>query len=137
MNIFYANDSFYLQTIGHAMGGALSRTLANIYLGILEREVLRNENILLFNRYMDDILLIRKCNIYILLHISCLHNYLQEEEELDLEILPLGSMKKYQVESLLMKNVSIYYQIHITKDRKKKNIVEFIGFFNGQVKFMD
>jgi hypothetical protein len=58
LNIFRANDIFYLQTIGLAMGGSLSGALANIYLGVLEKEVLQNENILLFNRYMDDILLI-------------------------------------------------------------------------------
>jgi hypothetical protein len=39
----------------------------------------------------------RQFNIYILLHISCLHNYLQEEEELDLEILPLGRNIKWNL----------------------------------------
>jgi hypothetical protein len=42
------------------MGGPLSGTLANIYLGFMERRVITIPQILLYNRYMDDILVI--CN---------------------------------------------------------------------------
>jgi hypothetical protein len=42
------------------MGGVLSGTLANIYLGFMERDIYKLPDILIYNRYMDDILLI--CN---------------------------------------------------------------------------
>jgi hypothetical protein len=40
------------------MGGGLSGSLANIYLGVLERVVIRNSKILSFMRFMDDILMV-------------------------------------------------------------------------------
>ena len=57
-NTFQVNEKYYLQTIGLPMGGALSGTLANIYLGVTEHSISQIHGILLFNRYMDDILLI-------------------------------------------------------------------------------
>jgi hypothetical protein len=57
-NIFRVKDDIYLQTTGLPMGGGLSGTLANIYLGVLEKFIVSNPKILLFNRFMDDILLI-------------------------------------------------------------------------------
>lgn len=57
-NTFQVTDKYCLQTIGLPMGGVLSGTLANIYLGYLEREIHSLPAILLYNRFMDDILLI-------------------------------------------------------------------------------
>jgi hypothetical protein len=59
-NTFQVNDNFCLQKIGLPMGGPLSGTLANIYLGFTEKSIIDNPGILLYNRYMDDILVI--CN---------------------------------------------------------------------------
>jgi hypothetical protein len=57
-NTFQVNDYFCLQKIGLPMGGVLSGCLANIYLGYMEKECIGNPNLLLYNRYMDDILII-------------------------------------------------------------------------------
>jgi hypothetical protein len=57
-NTFQVQNVYYLQTIGLPMGGRLSCTLANIYLGILEKSVYNLPKIHLYNRYVDDILLI-------------------------------------------------------------------------------
>jgi hypothetical protein len=57
-NIFQINENYCLQKIGLPMGGPLSGTLANIYLGVLEKNVVHIPQICLYNRYMDDILLI-------------------------------------------------------------------------------
>jgi hypothetical protein len=57
-NIFQVNENYCLQKIGLPMGGPLSGTLANIYLGVLEKYVVNIPQICLYNRYMDDILLI-------------------------------------------------------------------------------
>jgi hypothetical protein len=61
-NIFKVNDAHYLQTIGLPMGGRLSGTLANIYLGVLEKDLSKEKKIILFQRYMDDLLLITRFN---------------------------------------------------------------------------
>jgi hypothetical protein len=45
-----------------------------------------------------------------------LHHYLQREEEINLEILPLGELSKIQLEILLKKNPSLYYP-HDTYDK--------------------
>jgi hypothetical protein len=61
-NTFQVNDHFYLQKKGLPMGGVLSGCLANIYLGILEKDICHNGKIILYNRYMDDILIISTFN---------------------------------------------------------------------------
>jgi hypothetical protein len=57
-NTFQADDKHYLQKIGLPMGHPLSGTLANIYLGNIEQQLVNKSNILSFSRYMDDILCI-------------------------------------------------------------------------------
>ena len=57
-NTFRINNVYCLQRIGLPMGGVLSSCLANIYLGSLEKEILDYPGLLLYNRYMDDILVI-------------------------------------------------------------------------------
>lgn len=57
-NTFQIRDEFCLQKIGLPMGGVLSGCLANIYLGQLEKKLLIFPNLLLYNRYMDDIFII-------------------------------------------------------------------------------
>ena len=59
-NTFNANGKFYLQKTGLPMGGCLSSSLANIYLGYLEESLLsqHTSSILLYTRYVDDILII-------------------------------------------------------------------------------
>jgi hypothetical protein len=57
-NTFQINQMYCLQKIGLPMGGPLSGTLANIYLGVLENFVENIPQICLYNRYMDDLLLI-------------------------------------------------------------------------------
>jgi hypothetical protein len=59
-NTFQVGENFCLQQIGLPMGGPLSATLANIYLGYLEQRLIQIPKLLLYQRYMDDILLI--CN---------------------------------------------------------------------------
>ena len=49
-NTFRVNNEYYHQKIGVPMGGVLSGTLANVYLGILERNIVQNPKILLFRR---------------------------------------------------------------------------------------
>ena len=49
---------FYLQQIGLAMGCPLSGSLANIYLGHMEKELSSLPDLQLYNIYMDDILVI-------------------------------------------------------------------------------
>ena len=57
-NTFQVGDSFYIQRIGVPMGMCLSGTLANIYLATLEISIYNIPKLLLFKRYMDDILII-------------------------------------------------------------------------------
>jgi hypothetical protein len=57
-NTFINNDGKYIQIKGLPMGGKLSGSLANIYLGFLEREMTYHPGILLFIRYMHDICII-------------------------------------------------------------------------------
>jgi hypothetical protein len=59
-NTFFANNTFYLQNVGLPMGGCLSGSLANIYLGFLEETFISKytSSLLLYTRYMDDILII-------------------------------------------------------------------------------
>jgi hypothetical protein len=62
----------------------------------------------------------RQFNIYILLHVPCLHDYLQQEEEMHVEVLPLGRMNKDQIDSLLKKNGAIYYPSATYNNTSKK-----------------
>jgi hypothetical protein len=57
-NTFQVNNRFYLQTIGLPMGGSMSGTLANIYLGHLEKSIYKDPGIILYNRFVDDIFLL-------------------------------------------------------------------------------
>jgi retron-type reverse transcriptase len=59
-NIFQAGNQFFHQKIGLPMGGSLSPSLANIYLGVLERKIISQYSppILFYRRYMDDLLFI-------------------------------------------------------------------------------
>lgn len=57
-NTFQVYDDTYLQQIGLPMGGPLSGTLANIYLGFLEKDVYQMPKLTMYNRYMDDLLII-------------------------------------------------------------------------------
>jgi hypothetical protein len=57
-NTFQINNTFCLQKVGLPMGGPSNGTLANIYLGHLERNMSNFSGAILFLRYMDDILLI-------------------------------------------------------------------------------
>jgi hypothetical protein len=61
-NTFQVHDRFFLQILGLAMGSPLSGTLANIYLGFMEQNSSNLPQIILFNRYMDDLLLITYFN---------------------------------------------------------------------------
>jgi hypothetical protein len=55
---FKASGCYYLQKFGLPMGANLSGTLANIYLGVLEENLSNKPGVLLYKRYMDDILII-------------------------------------------------------------------------------
>ena len=57
-NTFQVGEDFYLQKLGLAMGSRLSGALANIYLGILEKNISQSDKIVLFLRFMDDILMV-------------------------------------------------------------------------------
>lgn len=57
-NTFQVNDFLCWQKIGLPMGGVLSGCLANIFLGFLEEDLYKLSGIVLYQRYMDDILLI-------------------------------------------------------------------------------
>jgi hypothetical protein len=56
---FKASGCYYLQKFGLPMGANLSGTLANIYLGVLEENLSNKPGVLLYKRYMDDILIIK------------------------------------------------------------------------------
>jgi hypothetical protein len=54
-NTFFAGGIYYHQRTGLPMGNALSGSLANIYLGFLEKEIIhRSPSLLYYQRYMDD-----------------------------------------------------------------------------------
>jgi hypothetical protein len=57
-NTFQVNDSLCWQKIGLPMGGVLSGCLANIFLGFLEEDLHKLPGLALYQRYMDDILII-------------------------------------------------------------------------------
>ena len=63
-NIFQFNEEFWIQLIGTSMGTRVAPTYANIFMGRLEREMLRNcpEHLKPFlhtwKRFIDDIILI-------------------------------------------------------------------------------
>jgi hypothetical protein len=57
-NTFMVDEKYYLQRIGLPMGGSLSGTLANIYLGYLEENLTFHPDLILYQRYMDDILIL-------------------------------------------------------------------------------
>ena len=63
---FSTLNGFYRQVGGVSMGSKLSCGLANIYLDILERDVIdkniKNGNILHYCRYIDDILVVCQKN---------------------------------------------------------------------------
>jgi hypothetical protein len=61
-NIFSASGHYYIQKIGIPMGGVLSPCLANIYLGVMEKNVQTLPGVLIYKRYVDDILLISLFN---------------------------------------------------------------------------
>jgi hypothetical protein len=61
-NSFINKEKFYLQITGLPMGGKLSGSLANIYLGFIEKHVIFDPGIILFRRYMDDICIIWRKN---------------------------------------------------------------------------
>jgi hypothetical protein len=61
-NTFQLQDKFCIQKQGLPMGGPLSGTLANIYLGHLETSIYAVPGLILYNRYVDDILVIGNFN---------------------------------------------------------------------------
>ena len=60
MNNFTFNDSHYLQIHGTAMGTKMARSFANLFLGLLEKNSLRNAPFQphTWLRYIDDIFMI-------------------------------------------------------------------------------
>jgi hypothetical protein len=75
-NTFINNGRKYIQIKGLPMGGKLSGSLANIYLGFLEKEMTYHPGITLFFRYMDDICIIwRKSQ-------EQLHHYVKQLEKI-------------------------------------------------------
>ena len=59
-NVFSYNTDFYQQTDGTAMGTIMAPTYANCYLASKEKQIINSNNILLYKRYIDDILIIYK-----------------------------------------------------------------------------
>jgi len=57
-NTFIVGDDTYLQKKRLPMGGPMSTVLSNIYLGHLESHFSSLPGILLFNSYVDDLLII-------------------------------------------------------------------------------
>jgi hypothetical protein len=59
---FVYEDKTYLQKKGLAMGNPLSGTLANIYLAFFENQIIPKykDNIILYKRYIDDILILSR-----------------------------------------------------------------------------
>ena len=64
-NTFSCYNKNFLQIKGLPMGGPLSGSLANIYLGHLEKNIINkfSNNIVLYKRYMDDIIILFKGNL--------------------------------------------------------------------------
>ncbi len=65
-NIFYFINSYYIQINGLAMGGKCGPSIANIYVYIKEKDWLSlntPHNIKLYNRFIDDVLIISKYDI--------------------------------------------------------------------------
>jgi len=65
-NIFCFNNSYYLQINGLAMGGKCGPSIANIYIYIKEKDWLLSNmphNIIIYNRFIDDIFIIAKYDI--------------------------------------------------------------------------
>jgi hypothetical protein len=62
-NIFSSNNKFYIQIKGISMGIICGPTIANLYLSILEKQLLVIEKPLIYKRYIDDILIITKNSI--------------------------------------------------------------------------
>ena len=67
-NTFQVNNNYCHQIIGLPMGGPLSGVLSNIYLGYMERNIY-NTNIIIYQRYMDDILMISNHDMYQMDHV--------------------------------------------------------------------
>ena len=63
-NQFSSLDGYVKQPEGLSMGSKLSPTLANIYLGIMEKDIIQNQikngNICMYSRYVDDIFIVTK-----------------------------------------------------------------------------
>jgi hypothetical protein len=64
---------------------------------------------LLHCKQRNIFIICKQFNIFVIIHVHSLHHYLQREEEMNLEILPLGELSKIQLEILLKKNPSLYY----------------------------
>ena len=63
-NVFTFNEEYWLQILGTCMGTRVAPTYANLFMGILEQKILDNcpphlrQHILLWKRYIDDILIV-------------------------------------------------------------------------------
>jgi hypothetical protein len=57
-NNISSNNNFYIQIKGISMGIICGPTIANLYLSILEKQLLIIERPLIYKRYIDDILII-------------------------------------------------------------------------------
>ena len=59
-NVFEFNEKFYLQTQGTAMGTKMARTYANLFMGKLEKDLIKiaNQHIHTWKRFIDDIFII-------------------------------------------------------------------------------
>ena len=62
-NSFMFNDAFYKQTNGCTMGGPLSVILSNIFMTMLEKDVVLPLKPLFYKRYVDDVISRRKKNV--------------------------------------------------------------------------
>ena len=63
-NVFESNGKFYLQLQGTALGMKMAPAYANIFMGRIQQQLLRQGNNLihLWKRYIDDIFLIWLCS---------------------------------------------------------------------------
>ena len=62
-NTFMFNDTFYKQTDGCTMGGPLSVILSNIFMTMLEKDVVLPMKPSFYKRYVDDVISRRKKNM--------------------------------------------------------------------------